>query len=158
MGKVTLPKGFDPNQKKHWFVLANRAFASIYEGELNSDFHFLTRINNPKGDLKAAELVNDRPGRSFSSARSGVRHSLEPKTKSSEAVALQFARQLARVLDKAVHQEKCSDLVVVAEPHFLGLMNKVFSKKLKSMVKQKVIREWQRGSDKDLKHFLQENL
>ena len=106
-----------------------------------------------------SELVADRPGTSFSSAQgSGIRHGFEPRTLYHEQVAVQFARKIAHILDLAVLKNDLSDLVVVAEPHFLGLLNQEFSKRVKSVLKSEVPREWSQGSDKELKEYLREKL
>jgi protein required for attachment to host cells len=159
MGKVTLPRGFDPKLITHWYLVANRTEAVIYEGKLNGSFHFVKRFENPRGSLAEKELGGGKPGRSFSSARgSGVRHGLAPRTFQHEEVAVQFARKIGRAMDAAALKNEMSSLVVIAEPHFLGLLNGEFSKRVKSIISREVPREWARGSDRELKDFLQKKL
>ena len=158
MGKVLLPKGFDPKVVKRWYVVANQAEALVYEGNPNGWFHFLKRMSNPRGKLRESQLVSDHAGRSFSGSRSGARHGFEPRTSAHEVVASRFARQIAQMLTKAVQSGECSDLVVMAEPHFLGLMNKALPKGVKAVLRRELPREWVQGSDRDLKVYLREKL
>lgn len=158
MGKVTLPRGFDPKLIKHWYVVANRIEALIYEGQLNGSFRFVRRMKNAKGKLTELELVADRPGRSFASSRSKARHAYEPHSLYHEVVAQKFAKRIARELEKAVLAEDCTDLVVMAEPHFLGLLNHELPKRVKALVRREVAREWSQGSDRELEDYLRKKL
>lgn len=158
MGKVTLPRGFDPKFVRHWYLVANRAVALVYEGSLDGSFRYVTRLENPMGRRMELELVADRPGRSFASSRSGVRHGLEPKTPYHEEVAHRFASRIAKMLDKAVLQEKCTDLIVMAEPRFLGLVKKELSERVRAVVSREVPREWNQGSDRELEEYLRKKL
>lgn len=158
MGKVNI-QGFEPTFIRHWYLVANRTEALIYEGMLNGSFHFLKRLKNPQGRLMEQSLVAAKPGRSFSSARgSGIRHGFEPRSRYHEEGAIQFARKIGRVLDQAALKQELTDLVIIAEPHFLGLLNQKFSKRVDSLIRQRLPREWAEGSDRELKVYLQKKL
>lgn len=158
MGKVLPPKGFEPKFTRHWFLVANRAEACIYEGNLGKELHFLKRLLNPRSRLTELELVADKPGRRFSSSRSGVRHGLEPRTNYHEVVAVEFARRIGKELDRALLQKQFTDLVVVAEPHFLGLLKLAFTPRTKEKIRHTIAREWHEGSDRELEKYLQSKL
>ena len=159
MGKVMVPKGFEPKLVKHWYLVANRVEALVYEGKLGKDFRFRKRLRNPKGKLTELQLVSDRPGRAFSSAQgSRIRHGYEARSQYHEEVAIQFSRRVARVLERAILRNEFSDLVVMAEPHFLGLLNRAFSRKTKASIRRAVPREWNEGSDRELEGYLKEKL
>lgn len=158
MGKVLVPRGFDPKFVRHWYLVANRVGAVIYAGGLGRNFHFVSRLSNPKGKLTESQLVADRPGRRFSSSRGGVRHGLSQHSRYHEQVAMDFARTIAAFLGRALNEDKFSDLVVLAEPHFLGLLKREFSGALKRRVLQTVPREWNEGSDRDLEKYLRKKL
>lgn len=155
MGKVTLPKGFEPDPVKHWYLVANRADAQIYEGMLNGGFHFLRRYRNPRARLHAQDLAEDK--RAFTDSR--ARHGYEPGAAAREAAAARFARRIAASLDRASSRHEFTDLVIVAEPQFLGLMNKELSKQVRRQVRREVARDWaHQGSDDELKEFLRGKL
>jgi protein required for attachment to host cells len=158
MGKVRVPRGFDLKFIKHWYVLANRAEALVYEENFAKGFHYLKRLKNPQGKLKGLELVSDRPGRAFASGGSNTRHAYSPRTEIHEVVAEQFAREIAKMLDKAALEEKFSDLVIMAEPHFLGLLNKEYSKHVTALLRSEMPCEWTYGSDSELESFLHRKL
>lgn len=144
MGRVTIPKGFDPNPKTHWYLVANRADATIYGGGLQSGFHFVKRMSWP-GALHPMSAVEGEV-------------TPQPGTHGHEAAAEQFAREITRTLDRAALKGEFSDLVVLAEPHFLGLLHRHFPKRIKDAVRKEIPREWRQGSDKDLARYLREKL
>ena len=158
MGKILAPRGYEAEFLRHWYLIANRAEAVLYEGRLLNDFRILRRIENPKGRLSNLELLSDRAGRSFSSSRSGVRHGYEPKVSYHEEMARRFARRLADILDRAILAREYSDLVVMAEPHLLGLLNHYFSKRVRGIIKKEIPREWGQGSDARLQNYLKEKM
>jgi protein required for attachment to host cells len=158
MGKVLAPKGFDPKFVRHWYLVANRIEAVVYAGRIGKDFHFVKRLKNPKGKLTETQLVADKPGRSFSRSRSGVRHGFAPHSLYHEQVAIQFARKIGKLLDRSLTDNEFTDLVVLAEPHFLGLMNQEFPEHVRKKVLREVPREWNEGSDRDLEKYLQKKL
>ncbi len=158
MGKIMLPKGFNPQVTRRWYLVANRTEALIYEGPLNGSFHYVKRLKNKKGKLREGEFSSDRIGRVFASSRSGIRHGLEPRTLRHEIVAADFAKKIAMVIDKAVLREECSDLVVLAEPRFLGLINKELSSRVKAVLRSELPKEWKRGSDEELVEYLRTRL
>lgn len=158
MGKVLAPKGFHPTFVRQWYLVANRVEAVIYTGVLGKDFRFVKRMKNPKGKLTETQLAADKPGRSFSSSRSGVRHGFEPHSYYHEQVAIQFARKIGKFLDVSYREKKFSSLIVLAEPHFLGLLNRALPATVKKNVLQEVPREWHEGSDHDLEKYLQKKL
>jgi protein required for attachment to host cells len=162
MGKVTAPKGFNPERKNRWFLVANRAEACLYEGRLGQDFRFVKRLKNPKGRLTEIELGDDSaPGRTFSSSsgKAGyTRHSFEPHSLKHETVAEDFARTIARTLAKDRSDEAFTELVVVAEPHFLGLLRTAFPEAVSGVIVKDLPREWHEGSDAELEEYLREKL
>lgn len=139
MGKITIPQGFDPKIVKHWYLVANRAEARVYEGQLNGDFHFVKRFQNPRGVLSEVKLANDSVGRK-------------------KDVAAGFAKQLAQFLDKSAQEKIFTDLVILAEPHFAGLIQRKFSKRVKTMIRESLRNEWSQGSDEELQNFLMKKL
>jgi protein required for attachment to host cells len=158
MGKILLPKGFDPKVFRHWYLVANRVEAVVYAGEMGRNFHFVKRLNNPKGKLTETQLVADKPGRGFSSSRNGVRHGFAPHSLYHEQVAIQFARKIGKFLDRSLTDNEFTDLVVMAEPHFLGLLNQGIPERVKKKILREVPREWNEGSDRDLEKYLKKKL
>ena len=111
-------------------------------------------FSNSEGRLHTRDLVSDRPGRSFSGASSGVRHSHSSGEEKHDVLSTKFAGTLATYIDHARKQDLYDKLVVVAEPRFLG--------KIKSALSDEVTKKLALVIHKDLmkvpNHELMEHL
>jgi protein required for attachment to host cells len=108
-----------------WVLAANRSHACVYEkaGRLGH----LTKLHdleNPRGRLKNSEINSDRGGRAFprhGTGSSSMMKAHDPVEHEAEA----FAGHLGELLDEACRNHRFENLVLVAEPHFLGLIRGV---------------------------------
>lgn len=108
--------------KKSWYVVADSSGARIFEQRgVTHELTLLRQLDHPEGRLKTEELVSDRQGRSDRSnmhGRTPLGGDYDPK----EALREDFANDLAQGLEQDALQEKFHYLVLVSEPHFLGLV------------------------------------
>jgi len=142
-----------------WYVLANRTHAVFYEETRNQEFKFRHRMKNPKGHLTEGQLDSDRPGSGISSAAGGtIRHGLDRTFHHHEQNALRFAHAISSRLLEEKRQDSFQGLVLVAEPHFLGLLRKALPSELKPLIQQEVDREYIEGSDAELHSAIQDAL
>ena len=117
--------------KVTWILVANRARGAIFRKTKGEKIEFLERFENPKGKLREQELVSDRPGKSQSSAGSGLpRHSLGKESVWHERAASVFAKSLIAAIDTGHGQGRFDELIIMAEPHFLGLLRGFIPKQL----------------------------
>jgi protein required for attachment to host cells len=131
-----------------WYVVANRTEAVIYREGRDHHFQFIQRLSNASGKKTETELDSDRPGRGSSSAGSGtIRHSLDRRFHRHEEMAKRFARRIVRTLEAGNLEGRFGAVVLVAEPHFLGLLRATLSKPLRERVRASVPREFAQGSD-----------
>ncbi len=102
-----------------WVLLAHRGGARLYEQERpGSELRLLQDIAHPEGRLKNREISSDKSGRLFDSfhTRHTVSNASEPKVQ----VAEDFARHIADLLRHGRSANGYRQLVLVAEPQFLG--------------------------------------
>ena len=159
MGKYFCRGGFEQSPRRRWYLVANRAEARIYQDRPKHGFEFVQRMENPEGKMSESELDSDRPGRSFSSARgASISHSLDQTAIRHETVAKRFAAMLAKVLESSVREGKFSELVLVAEPHFLGLLRAAIPASVRDRIGHEINREFAQGSDLALRDYLREKL
>lgn len=159
MGKYSAARDLDLKTKTHWYLVASRIGAAIYEGLPGHHFRFVTRMENPKGKLMDTELTSDRSGRSFSSSQgSQIRHGLGRERSPHERAAAHFAGVIGKSLEQAIREERFSDLVILAEPHFLGLIRKELPEVVKVRLKMEIPREFAQGSDAELEVYLKNKL
>ena len=105
-----------------WVVVAHRAGARILEHRgPGKGLSLLRQLDHAEGRLRSGELITDRPGRGSDRAGSGS-HAMSTEVSAHEHLAGVFARELAGVIDSARSDNRFRDVVLVAEPRFLGLL------------------------------------
>lgn len=145
---------YKPEQKKCWFVVANRTEAVIFKETQKKDLSFVYRFSNPKGKRREAELDSDRPGKTASSASRTLRHALDTHNNKHEVQAQKFSKTISKALTKAAKEKKFDELVLVAEPHFLGLLRNEIPKELKPYIKHEIHHEYNGDSEPELKKHI----
>jgi protein required for attachment to host cells len=88
------------------------------------DWSMVKSFEHPEGRELSSEIrPSSPPGRMQKSKGSGARSAVEPHTWPKEADAERFAKLLASYLDEAVAKGEIASLVLVAPPHFLGVLH-----------------------------------
>ncbi|HEB90834.1 MAG TPA: host attachment protein [Deltaproteobacteria bacterium] len=103
-----------------WVVVADSARARIFD--FDETAWALTEredLVHPESRLRPGEITTDRPGSTFRAVGPG-RQGLDPRSSVKEVERRDFARTLARRLDKAVDTNEVQKLIVMAGPKFLG--------------------------------------
>lgn len=155
MGRYSAARDLDLETKARWYVVANRTDAVLYEDERGSKFKFLNRICNRKTNLIDAALLADEPNDGLSNTDEKIlHHALSRKTPQHEQLAKKFAKQIAANLEIAYRQKRFKDLVLVAEPHFLGLLRNALNEPVLEAVRHEVRREYAQGSDRQLRELI----
>jgi protein required for attachment to host cells len=107
---------------KTWIAVAHRAGARILEHlGPGKPLTLVEEIDHADGRLKNGEINADRPGRAFDRL-GNRRHALEREESPQERVASDFAREVAARLRDGRTQQRFAQLVLVAEPRFLGML------------------------------------
>ncbi len=107
---------------KTWIAVAHRAGARILEHTgPGKALELIEDIDHAEGRLKNGDIDADRPGRAFDRLGGG-RHALEREESPHDRDASSFARELAGKLRDGRNQQRFAQLVLVAEPRFLGIL------------------------------------
>jgi protein required for attachment to host cells len=137
--------------KIRWYLLANRVGAVIYEDQPDAPFSFVERMKNPKGHALEGQLDSDRPGMMRSSGGGGtIHHGMDKTFHHHEQAAAHFAKAIAKKLLEKKREQKFTELIIAAEPHFLGLIRQELAPELKSLILYEVNREYLEGSDQEM--------
>lgn len=105
-----------------WVLVADAAKARLFE--IAAKGAQMTEIDcfaNPDGRAHPCDLTTERRPMVDESAAS-VRHALEPHTSLREKSAERFARALRDVLENGRALGRYQRIVLVAPPHFLGVL------------------------------------
>jgi protein required for attachment to host cells len=109
---------------------------------------------SPEARLLDRDLVTDKPGRGFSTARDGRRSALEPPHNVHKLEKHNFTARLAERLDKACLAKKFDRLVLVAPKRSLGELRTLLSARVKKAVSHEVPKDLTASSPTALRKAL----
>lgn len=106
-----------------WIVVCDAARARVFESRGNlQHLALVAQLEHPQSRRKEEALGMVRRG--SVTTGTGIHGGLPEQTSPKEHEAEQFARILADRMNHAVADQTCQRLVLVAPPHFLGLLRK----------------------------------
>ena len=108
-----------------WILVSDSSRAKLLSAEVREDdWSVVEEFDHPEGRELSREIApSSPPGRAQQShATAGGRSSLSQHTSPKEAEAERFAHRLSKYLEEAIAARRFDYLVLVAPPHFLGLL------------------------------------
>lgn len=132
-------------KKDTWILVANGSLAKIFKIEKNSILTEVAEIQHPESRQKEIDLVSSKPGRTFGSMGTGVRHAYErPHTQKNTELHI-FAKSLSDYLEAARTKGDFAKLYISANPQFLGILRQTLSSNTHQLIAGEV--------DKDMTHL-----
>ncbi len=139
-----------------WILVADASRARLFSVSESSNHDHLgdgqppawvleQELEHPKSRAKVSELVSGQQGRSQQSGNHNLHPAMSERTDPKEVEAEVFARQLAEVLHQGNTHNRFERLVLIAPPHFLGL--------LRSTIDPQVAKRVVLSLDKDYTHL-----
>lgn len=151
MSRNQVLKGWDFSVLRRWYVLASQKEALLYS-DGNGRFSFRDRLVNWQARAHESSLVSDRPGRIDSSVKAGgIRHALGSSKPRHKASAENFAGRIARHLSEGLRSGLYEELVLAAEPHFLGCLRAALPEDVRRCVAFEIRKELVSGSDAEIR-------
>jgi protein required for attachment to host cells len=102
-----------------WVLVAHRTGARLFEHK-GRELSLIQSIDHPAGRIEDHDLETG-PQRTFDRHAQG-RQAADRGSSPHERAAVSFARDLAKVLEEGRSSKGVKRIVLVAEPHFLGLL------------------------------------
>lgn len=132
-----------------WVVAADLTDAKIYAlGQVKGELVLIKEFKNPEGRYKTGDIGFDKPGQ-FEKPMHGFSKSFEhPDPKTVELH--QFAKIIAHMLEHSRTQNEFNHLIIVAEPHFHGILAHELNPHVASMIKKNIQRNYLRLSASEL--------
>ncbi|MCC6534724.1 MAG: host attachment protein [Burkholderiales bacterium] len=137
-----------------WILVANAAVATVYcnEGPKKGLARVKT-LEHAASREKGADLSSDRPGHNQSS---GNRHgAFVPAKMPKEVEAERFALEIARVLDHGRTQNAYQRLILVASPHFMGLIKQHLEGHVRQLVSESIEKDYTKLNERELAPHLE---
>lgn len=110
-----------------WIIIANTAAARIYS-TIHTDGHLhlelVHELSHPESKMKGIDLVTDGSGKYRGEATGTIQGKYQPPTDPKAHEHDIFAREIVELLENARTQNRFGTLIIVADPHFHGLIDK----------------------------------
>jgi protein required for attachment to host cells len=140
-----------------WIIVAHRAGARILEYNwTEKTLQLISTIEHEAGRLTNEQLESDRPGTSFSSGPGPGRHPMGHEGGAHERDAEEFAKKLGSLLDAGRNEQRFREIVLVAEPRFLGILRAKLHPHTAAMVTDTVPKDLANVPTHDLKLHLRD--
>lgn len=133
--------------KKHlrtWVVVADGARARFLMASGDGNTLIPARASDmvaPLNRRPARALKSDKPGRSYSSSRGGMRHALEPPHDYHKIEKHRFSAAVAEALHEASEGNAFDRLVLVAPHRSLGELRSLLSDRVRRQVDQEIAKD-----------------
>lgn len=132
-----------------WVVLASDTLAKIYEHPRgHRSFKLITELKHDAGRAKVHDLVTDKPGhyKAGGAARGAFVQDHDPKDNENT----HFALQLAHYLEDGRVKNQFDEIVIIALPHFYGLLEKHLPKELQKTITRHIMHDYLQAPEKEL--------
>ena len=124
-----------------WIVVSDASRAKLFSTELREDaWSLVHEFEHPEGREMSRDISpSSPPGRMQKNKGHGAQHTaMEPRTTPKEGEAERFAQHLADYLEQATARRAFDYLVLVAPPHFLGVLHKALGRQAASHLRATV--------------------
>lgn len=133
-------------------MVANAAVARVFRYLAHEEFSLVKEFSHPESRQKGSDLVSDRPGRS--EGKGGGHGAFVPSNDPKQVEAERFARELAEWLDGERKQNSYKQVMLVADPGFLGLLNKSLNSQTTQLVFKTLDKDYSQVNERDLPKML----
>ncbi|OHE80166.1 MAG: hypothetical protein A2X76_04195 [Lysobacterales bacterium GWF1_69_6] len=138
-----------------WILVADESRARLFRAtSRDGGIEVIATMEHAEGRLHPHELTDQLPDSSHT-AVGGIHHGFEPRMAAKEKVAREFAHELAELLeaDRVSHEFK--ELILVADPRFLGLLRGAIGKDLSRLVTRSLARDYTQATPEQISKFLE---
>lgn len=138
-----------------WVLLAGSGRALLYSVAIKDRaWTLLKEYTHAASRVSEGGLTTDQPGRTYGSAGKGARSAMESKTSPKEVEFEHFAHELAEVLHAGHGQQSYGRIVLVAPPHFLGLLRKSINDTVSKLIVGALDKDYLHLSEKEIHEHL----
>jgi len=138
-------------KKRTWIVVADAAHARVFtrSGTRGALVEYRDMVH-PASQLHDRDIASDRQGRTLDRSRGGARHAMEPTTHPKDLAGEVFAREVVDLIESGRNSGTFDELVLIAAPHFLGLLRQGLGEATRRLVVGEVAKDLVRHSVKEI--------
>ena len=133
-------------------MIANAGGARVFRYQTQEEFSLVKEFSHPQSRQKGSDLVSDRPG--HSEAKGGGHGAFIPSNGPKQIEAQRFASELADWLDGERRQNRYKQVMLAADPGFLGLLNKSINNQTMQLVFKTLGKDYSQINQRDLPQML----
>ncbi len=142
---------------KKWIIVTNASTARIYALNGTRHLDLLHQLNHPDSRKKDSELMSGSLGRyKVRSGAGGGNYS--SKTDPKEGEAEHFAQEIAHLLEHGRTTNDFESVILVAPPHFEGLLNKHCSTHVRDKISRVIHKDYHDMNEADLLTLVSEKI
>lgn len=140
-----------------WILVANASAASIFANDgPKKGLVKVKALEHTASREKASDLVTDRPGHTQS--RGNGRGAYVPAKMPKEVEAERFALEVARELDHGRTANAFQRVILIASPHFMGLVNQHLDPHVRQLVSASIEKDYTKLGEKELAGHLESHI
>ena len=137
-----------------WIVVADEAKARVLSlSKLTEPLIEFKTSNSLEAKMLDQELVSDKSGISHDSSGQG-RHSVGEKHEHKEQYEIRFAKKISDYLEENRQASAYSKLIIIAAPHFLGVLRKTLTQGVLNLVTLEVDKDLTMMDNQVIKEYL----
>ncbi|MES2883736.1 MAG: host attachment protein [Pseudomonadota bacterium] len=127
-----------------WVLIADSSRARLYSvPQRGKPWTLVNEYSHSESRVSQGGLTTDQPGRSHGSGiGKGARSAMESKSSPKEVEVAHFVHELVEVLHHGHGQQAYERIVLVAPPHFLGLLRKGLNNTVSKLVGASVDKDY----------------
>ncbi|MFT6924632.1 MAG: protein required for attachment to host cells [Psychromonas sp.] len=133
-------------------LVTNASTARVFSYQAHEEFSLLKEFSHPESRQKGIDLVSDRPG--HSNGKGGGHGAFVPPRNPKQVEVERFAHELASWLDDERRQNRCDQVMLVADPGFLGVLNKSLNNQTTQLVFKSLNKDYSQVVQRDLPEML----
>lgn len=138
---------------KSWIVIVSKSNARIFERN-KKKLKLVKYLENPSVSLSEKDHVSDRRG-SMAQGGGYGHQSFSPKTDAKTVAEEKFAKEVNDFLGVSRNHHKYDDLVIVAEPSFLGVIKSNLNKEVNKQVIDFINKDFSNKSDSEIQELME---
>ena len=140
-----------------WIVVSDAARARLFSRDAEHKLTLVDTLKHSESEAHEGDLRTGGKGEIHDSGGSG-QHQADPQTTTSEKHADIFAKQVTERLKSGLNDDAFKELVVVADPSFLGRLRDHMDNPLRDTVRKTLDKNWAQHDTQQIEKQLDNQL
>ena len=140
-----------------WIVVSDAARARLFSRDAEHKLTLVDTLKHSESEAHEGDLRTGGKGEIHDSGGSG-QHQADPQTTTSEKHADIFAKQVTERLKSGLNDDAFKELVIVADPSFLGRLRDHMDNPLQDTVRKTLDKNWAQHDQQQIEKQLDNQL